>query len=283
MHNHKVETLNKKNAMTDSNNPWAKGGKYYPIWIEETKNKVLDTSKLLDNDDIDNSSQATKSKYKVLLLGGVDLSNEGEYGTNKQLASYIETIALSSKYKIPLKRGDIQIINSPLFSNEIDGKDIYKEILEIAKKNFDYNNGTLILYGYSWGGQLLMEFLKFFKQSGIKISLLLTIDAAKGYFSFAVNNDVTNNVKFNLNLYQTIGSSVGSHGGSNEGTGVKNIDLTGEKTYNNENVIHSNIDEYTLLYSAQVILYALKNIYSFNNYSETEIKQQIHTYASQGF
>jgi len=45
------------------------------------------------------------------------------------LASYIETIVLSRKYKIPLKRGDIQIVNSLLFSNEIDGKDIYKEIL----------------------------------------------------------------------------------------------------------------------------------------------------------
>ncbi|MBX7205297.1 MAG: hypothetical protein K1X81_07715 [Bacteroidia bacterium] len=45
----------------------------------------------------------------------------------------------------------------------------------------------------------------------------------------------------------------------------------------------SGIDEYTLLYSAQAIIYALKNIYSFNHFTEAEIKQQIHTYASQGY
>lgn len=269
--------------MADFKNPWAKGGKYYPTWIEETNNKVLDTSKLFGNGDGDNSSQTTKSKYKILLFGGVDYYNEGVYGTNKKLAQYIETIDLSSKYNIPLQKGDIQVVISPLFSNEVDGKDVYKEILEIVKKNFDYNNGTLILYGYSWGGQLLMEFLKFFKQSGIKISLLLTVDAAKGPVSFAVNNDVTSNVKYNLNLYQTASSSIGSHGGPNEGTGVKNVNLTGEKNPKGEDVVHSNTDEYTLLYSAQVIVYALKNIYSFNNYSESEIKQQIYTYASQGF
>ena len=138
--------------MADFKNPWAKGGKYYPTWIEETNNKVLDTSKLFGNGDGDNSSQTTKSKYKILLFGGVDYYNEGVYGTNKKLAQYIETIALSSKYNIPLQKGDIQVVNSPLFSNEVDGKDVYKEILEIVKKNFDYNNGTLILYGYSWGG-----------------------------------------------------------------------------------------------------------------------------------
>lgn len=269
--------------MTDNNNPWAKGGKYYPTWIEETKSKVLDTSKLFSYDDEINSSQTTKSKYKVLLFGGIDYYNEGAYGTNKQLAQYVETIALSNKYKIPLQKGDIQVVNSPLFANEVEGKDIYNEILEIAKENFDYNNGTLILYGYSWGGQLLMEFLKFFKQSSIKISLLLTVDAAKGPVSFAVNNDVTSNVRYNLNLYQTVSSSIGSHGAPNEGRGVKNVNLTGVKNPKGESVVHSNIDEYTLLYSAQVIVYALKNIYSFNNFTETKIKQQIHIYASQGF
>lgn len=261
--------------MTDFKNPWAKGGEYYPTWIEETKNEVLDTSKLFNNGDKDNSSQTTKSKYKVLLFGGADFSNDGTYGSNKTLAQYIETIALSSKYKIPLQKGDIQVVNSPLFSNEIDGKDIYKDILEIVKKHFDYHNGTLVLYGYSWGGQLLMEFLNFFKQSGIKISLLLTVDAAKGPISFAVNKDVTNNVKHNLNLYQTQWSSIGSHGGPNEGKGVKNVNLTGEKNPKGEDIVHSNIAEYTLLYSAQVIVYALKSIYSFSNYSESEIKQQI--------
>lgn len=225
----------------------------------------------------------TLSKYKVLLFGGVDYSNEGAYGSNQTLGAYIEKIALSDKYKIPLQTGDIQVVNSPLFSNETDGKDVYKDILELVKKNFDYANGTLILYGYSWGGQLLMEFLKYFKQSGIHIALLLTVDAAKGPVSFSVNNDVTSNVQYNLNLYQTVPSPIGSHGGPNEGSSVKNVNVTGEKNPQGEKVVHSNIDEYTLLYCAQVIVYALKGIYSFYNYSSSEIKQHIKTYASQGF
>lgn len=237
----------------------------------------------INRNDSGKNLQHKKSKYKVILFGGIDYANDGTYGSNQKLGQYVETIALSSKYKIPLTKGDIRVVNSPLFSNEDDGKDVYNDILEIVKSNFDYQKGTLIIYGYSWGGQLMLEFLKFFQKSGIKIDLLITIDAAKGYFSFAVNNDITINVKNNLNIYQRIGSAIGSHGGPNEGARVKNVDLTGEKTNNNENVSHSNIDEYTLLYSAQVIVYALKNIYSFNNFSEEEIKNQISTYATKGF
>ncbi len=242
---------------------WFDGGEYNEWLSEVPENKV-------------------KSKCKILLFGGADVSNDGAYGTNKLLADYIEIGALSKKYNIPLQKGDIRVVNSPVFANENKGKDVYNDILKIVKDNFDYNNGTLILYGYSWGGQLLMEFLKFFKQSQIKISLLITVDAARGPFSFAVNDVVTSNVKYNLNLYQTKMSPVGSHGNPNKGEKVKNVNFTGEKNVNDEDIVHSNIDEYTLLYCTQVILYALKNIYSFYNFSETEIKQQIKTYASQG-
>ncbi len=149
--------------------------------------------------------------------------------------------------------------------------------------NFDLPNGILILYGYSWGGQLLMEFLKYFNKDAISIDLLITIDAAKGPVSFAVNNDVTPNVKQNLNIYQTKPSSIFSHGSPNEGSDVKNVNLTGEKDAKNEKVEHSNIDEYTLLYSAQVILYALNNNFSFKNKSEAQIKKEIQNYAATGF
>lgn len=248
-------------------------------WDETTDTEELD----LYGSNGGGSGSQVASKFKVLLFGGVDYANEGAYGSNQQLATYVETIALSSKYNIPLQKGDIRVVNSPLFANDPNGKDVYNQILEIVKENFDYKNGTLILYGYSWGGQLLLEFLKFFQESGINIALLLTVDAAKGPVSFSVNNDVTDNVKYNLNLYQTAPSAIGSHGGPNEGRSVKNVNLTGEKNPQNENVVHSNIDEYTLLYCAQVIVYALKGIYSFYSYSEKEIKSHIKTYASQGF
>lgn len=255
-----------------SNNPWAAKDS---IWFNYEEDNTLNVK--------DNSVINTNSKFKVLLLGGIDYYNDGTYGVNKKLAEYVEKISFSDKYNIPLKKGDIQIVNSPAFSNEKGGKDIFKDILKIIKNGFDYKNGTLILYGYSWGGQLLLEFLKYFKQNGIRISLLVTIDAARGLFSFAVNNDITTNVNYNLNIYQTKPSIIGSYGGENEGNNVKNVNLTGEVNSKNESIVHSNIDDYTLLYSAQIIVYALKGLYSFYNYSESEIKIQIKNYASQGF
>lgn len=260
---------------------------FYPSWEEKQKKRkdsdsdVLEISKLLDPSM--SNEKTGLSKYRILLFGGVDVYNDGSYGSNKTLGTYLEKIALSEKYKIPLQKGDIKIVNSPLLGNEIDGKDIYKDILNLVKKNFDTKNGILILYGYSWGGQLLMEFLKFFKESNININLLLTVDSAKGYVSFSVNNDVTSNVKYNLNFYQTKKSLIGSKGGPNEGANVKNVNLTGEKTSKGEDVTHGNIDEYTLLYCAQVIAYALKEIYSFNDKSESLIKKDIKIYEAQGF
>ncbi len=229
------------------------------------------------------TTNATKSKYKVILMGGADFYNEGAYGSNETLGEYVEKIALSSKYNIPLKKGDIQLVNSPLFGMDPTGKDIYDEILAIVQDGFDVQNGILILYGYSWGAQLQMSFLEFFKAAEVNIDLLLTIDAAKGFAGFSAENEVTSNVNYNLNIYQTQMSSIGSRGRPHKGTNVTNVDLTGVKNSKGEEIVHSNIDEYTLLYCAQVIIYALQGIYSFANFSEEEIREQIKIYASQGF
>lgn len=219
------------------------------------------------------------------MFGGIDYANDGSYGSNYKLGEYLETAVQSKEYNIPLQKGDTKIVNSPLFSNESGGKDVYREILDLVKDNFNTKNGTLILYGYSWGRQLMLEFLKYFKESGINITLLITVDAAKGYFSFSVNNDITDNVKYNLNMYQTkfYKSAVWSRGWPNEGGNkVKKVNLTEENTPSGDAVIHSNIDDYTLLYCTQVILYALKGVFSFNKFTESEIKSQIKLYASKG-
>jgi hypothetical protein len=226
---------------------------------------------------------AKLSLYKVLLLAGADFSNAGEYGSNTTLGRYIETIALSSRYQIPLQKGDIRVLNSPLFGENEQGDNIYNDILSVIKDDFDTTNGTLILYGYSFGGALLLTFLNRLKKDEINVNLLITIDAAKSLIGFTVNRTIPNNVKHNLNIYQRFPSRIGSRGLPNEGTNVKNVNITDEKLPNGEDVLHKNIDEYTLLYCAQVIVYALKGIYSFQNYNEKEIKKQIKEYASQGF
>ncbi len=263
--------------MAKFKNPWGKEGKYFPSYIDnEIQDNFIDES--LDNSFTDKPL----SKYKIILMGGVDYWNEGAYGVNKELGYNIEKLALSQKYNIPLQKGDIKVVNSPLIANELDGKDLYQEVLSLVKQNFDSKDGLLILYGYSFGAQLLMEFLNFFKQDNIQIGLLITVDAAKGFASFAVNNDVTENVKHNLNIYQTNYSKILSHGDANEGRNVTNVNLTGEKNKKGEEIEHANIDDYSLLFVTQVILYALKNIYSFSSMSEAELKQKINDYASKG-
>ena len=128
-----------------------------------------------------------------------------------------------------------------------------------------------------------MSFLRYFQKDNIAINLLITIDAAKGPVSFSIHNQVTQNVKYNLNIYQKTPSLIGSHGWPNDGKQVKNVNLTNVRTKNGEEVRHSNIDEYTLFYCAQVIAYALKNNYGFANKSESQIKKDISLYAAQGF
>lgn len=260
-------------------NPWAEGGEYYPKHL-----KGEEVLGVLNFEAKDENKTDKKSKYRVLLLGGVDVYNQGDYGSNRDLGNYIAKAALSKKYNIPLKAGDIKVVNSPLFSvDSMDGEDIFQDLLRLVKEDFDTSNGNLFLYGYSWGGQLLMEFLKRFEKEGILISLLITVDAAKGYFSFTVNDQVTKNVKYNLNLYQTqfYKGKAGSRGYPNFGTKVKNVDLTEERNKQGEEVIHSNIDEYTLPYLAQVVVNALNNDYNFYNFSAQEIKNQIKNYELQ--
>jgi hypothetical protein len=230
-----------------------------------------------------NVKAGAKSSYKVILMGGADFYNQGDMGSNKALGEYVAAIATSAKYNIPLSPGDIRLVNSPIFANSTSGKDLFDELLIVIKDGFDTSNGALILYGYSWGGQLLLEFQEFFDKAGAKINLLITVDAARGPGSWSVSREVTDNVLHNLNIYQTSPSLILSRGAPNTGAHVTNVDLTGQKNSGGESIVHANIDEYSLLYCAQVIVYALSGIYSYENYSEAEIRKQIQIYSSQGY
>ena len=98
-----------------------------------------------------------------------------------------------------------------------------------------------------------------------------------------LNNDIPDNVKFNLNIFQLKPSGILSHGWWNEGKNVKNVRITFNRDSKGNLIFHATIDEYTLFYCAQVIIYALKGIYSFIYYSENEIEEQIRMYHSTGF
>ena len=113
----------------------------------------------------------------------------------------------------------------------------------------------------SLGGNILMYCLEELKKKNINVDLLITIDSAKGYPGMiAVKTDVPDNVKLNLNIYQTNYSDVGSRGFPNSGNNVINIDLSDARNSKNEEIVHSNIDEYTMLFAVQNILYKMQNI-----------------------
>lgn len=216
------------------------------------------------------------STNKIILFGGADLNNEGKYGTNKEIA---RVLAISAqRKKIPLKSGDISIFNSPLFVNDFN-QDIVKPLIMTIMKNFDRNNGKIILYGYSLGGNILMYCLEELKKNNIKVDLLITIDSAKGYPGMiAVKTNVPDNVILNLNIYQTKYSDIGSRGFPNNGKNVMNIDLSDVRNSKNEEIVHSNIDEYTMLFAVQNILYSMQNINKLKTLNKNEILEIIALY-----
>lgn len=223
-----------------------------------------------------NDSSENRSKYRVILFGGIDYYNEGTYGINEDIGKKLEIA--NEPYSLGLKPGDVKLFNSPLFVNDIE-KDIYEPVYKACTNNFDSNHGVLILYGYSWGGNILINVVEYLKKKNISVSFFITVDAAKGpVTSVSLKTSIPSNVNFNLNLYQTNPSAALSRGYPNKGSGVKNVNLTGETNYKGEEIIHSNIDEYTELFVIQAIIYELTGKNNLKNMGVNTIKKAISEY-----
>lgn len=110
--------------------PFGEESIFYPSWEEKT----YTATPVVSNIGEDAVKNDITSKYKIVLLGGADYYNDGTYGSNLQLAQYKNKIAISERYNIPLQRGDITIVNSPIWGKDFDGNSIYQELLSIIKK-----------------------------------------------------------------------------------------------------------------------------------------------------
>ncbi len=259
--------------MAKFKNPWGNNGAHFPTHVKEGVDRWFQNGGAT-KDEKSFSEAGSKSK-KVVLFGGVDYNNEGEFGINLDIGN---ALAIANEpFGLGLGEGSVDVFNSPLFVNDFD-TDIYKPLVEKIKKNFDIKTGILVLYGYSWGANILMSTLDKLQSDGINVALLLTIDGAKGPVSFSVKTTVPSNIKFNLNIYQTQLSNIGSHGYQNTGAKVTNVDLTGEKNSKGEAVVHSNIDDYTKLFSIQTIIYALTENNNFESLAASQIKDKIKLY-----
>jgi hypothetical protein len=226
-----------------------------------------------------NVIKSSVSRNKVVLLGGADFSNEGQYGINKEIARIVATAV--QRKGIVLNYGDITVFNTPLIVHDFNS-DIVKPLIATITNNFDIKTGKVILYGYSLGGNVLMNCLDELRKNKINVELLITVDAAKGFPGLlAVKTTVTDNVKLNLNLYQTHFSDIGSRGFSNKGKNVININLSDKVNAQNQQINHSNIDEYTMLFISQLIVYYLEGKYTLNSMIKSEIIEKIALYDKQ--
>jgi len=100
----------------------------------------------------------------------------------------------------------------------------------------------LIIYGYSWGGDTAVELTNRLGQEGIDVSLLVTVDAAKGYLSGLVDKKIPKNVAENINYFQPKASGIGSHGTANVAASTSTKVLNIQFNYGGETT-HANIDE----------------------------------------
>ncbi len=109
----------------------------------------------------------------------------------------------------------------------IESADNATEGAFVQIKNFKTENpeGTVILYGYSYGGVLATHLAYRLNAAGITVDYMATVDAANGPWSASVNRNITGNVLYNDNYYQTTPSIIMSRGYRNTGSNVHNYNL----------------------------------------------------------
>lgn len=175
----------------------------------------------------------------VIVIGGIDPSNDGDTGTGKHIAGELNTWA---------SENNIQDFSAKDFAAD-KWDNVKGDIMSYISDNYDASSGEkLIITGYSWGGDTSVEVAEMLKEQGINVDLLITVDAAKGPLSSDlgdwVDREIPDNVNEATNYYQDKPSKVRSHGDEATAadpskTSVMNIKVTTEGT------THSNIDEHT--------------------------------------
>jgi len=89
------------------------------------------------------------------------------------------------------------------------------DALNFIRRN--YREGEkVVIYGYSYGGANSSRLIQLLKKEGIPVDLLITVDAAKGFWNDETDRVIDDNVKLNVNYYQEEKEGfTGSRGGEN--------------------------------------------------------------------
>jgi len=114
----------------------------------------------------------------------------------------------------------------------------------VTRLQREYAPSELFLYGYSKGGELVLQLSRMVEETHA-VPLLITVDIANGPWSAKIDRSVPANVKKNINVYQKNSRpplfSYGLPAYSHNTAAIQNIDLS-DKTIRDRQVNHSNIE-----------------------------------------
>ena len=225
---------------------WEQYRSYNPYHY--SKNNVL---RLID-------PNGAKTGDVVVAFGGADVFNEDD---PKVAGDIIETI---KKDHIDQNGGAARAFESEWWGTDPEDGTTFNKVEEAfnyikANYNKDKNGnevegGRVIIYGYSYGGVHATHLVNRLDTEGIKVALLVTVDAAEGPENSEVQRMINANVQVNLNYFQLDPDLTGSHGGVNmplleSHTTVVNSLIPGYG--------HGEIDEFTQPYVESTINYVL--------------------------
>jgi len=112
------------------------------------------------------------------------------------------TVRIAEKVKNLVSGLEYTVYSSKPFGQSTFNKSTQEAYDQIIKNNKINPNGRVVIYGYSYGGQLASYLAKRLKGAGIKVNLLITVDAAAGWGSNTVDRKISSNVEVNVNFFE---------------------------------------------------------------------------------
>ena len=187
-------------------------------------------------------------KQVVVVFGGAGLLNAGKeidpenYSPTSSTGAEILLFDIKSYYEnsqIPTSKIKGYYSSTGIFGDKNEINDAFNFIIE----QLSSSDEQLFLYGYSQGGENIIQLSEILNDNGIKVTALFTVDA----YSLINGTDfnfIPTNVKQNWNYYQEKPTTFF------KSRGAMNIADDKEKTkvYNKKinNIDHNSIDEFTI-------------------------------------
>ena len=123
----------------------------------------------------------------------------------------------------------------------VSSKKSVKNALKFINK-YDNNIASIVIYGYSWGGDFAIELSKKLQKDRKKVDVLFTLDATDGPLqNFTVDKKIPENVGVNYNFYQTenLGTSSGSDFIFRKGSGFNSSSFDSPNSHGRANVVNN--------------------------------------------